>query len=294
MKTLLTVLFVFVSICVFAQDYKLVYYKGDVSVAGQKLAVNAVVNNAATVKIGNSSEAIFTNSKKEVVHLRKPGTFSVKNFAWYVVKGDKTSLSGYYLNYIVNQATYHDADPEKHASENLKNVGGVSRGRKPFLVFPQAQTRLIDSIVTFYWNGSDSGAYKWSLVEQNGNSFILVAEGKITGRSTIVNLQKLGANRGRTFKWEMESTDGVIRGEALFYLATENEFYELLDNVIALKTETVAMSSELQAATLAALFEGKGYYLHADEVYQEALSAEPDSEFLKQRYQTFRKNIYGE
>jgi hypothetical protein len=293
MKNLLTILCVLAAYCLFAQDYKLVYYKGDVTIAGQKLAANALIKNDAVVTIGNNTEAIFTNNNKEVVHLNKPGGYTVRNFAAYIKP--KSSLSGYYLNYVVNAATHHEADPEKHVTENLKNVGGVSRGHTHFLNFPIVKTNVLDSIVTIRWNGSEAGIYNWILMEHTaGNSQTSVAEGKGTAQGVILYLNELKLQQGKTYSLIVSDETSPAGGTATFYWADATEVGALQNQAMKFEAETNGLSSTLKGAMAAAFLEDKGYYLLANDAYNDVMQTNRENELLKQLYATFRKNIYGE
>lgn len=293
MKHILTILFAFSAYGLLAQDYKLVYYKGDVTIAGQKLAANALIKNDAVVTIGNNTEAIFTNNNKDVVHLNKPGGYTVRNFAAYVKP--KSSLSGYYLNYVVNAATHHEADPEKHVTENLKNVGGVSRGRRRFLNFPTVPTKLLDSIITFKWNGSDGDTYKWILMEHTGNNTqTTVAEGEAQGNSLAFDIIKGGGSWGNSYDWVINGVDGQEGGSASVLLPKNEEVDALADTTMQLVINGSALSDGMRFAVVAGYHQERQYYVAADAFYSLALKADPDNEFLKELYANFRKNIYGE
>lgn len=292
MKTLF--LFFALSFGLFAQAqsaYKLVYYRGIVQTSSdkklwvQQTIIGSALNTGTTVKLEDKAEAVFSNEAGEVVYLKKPGNYDVKDFATLKTAAADQSFTTYYFKYVAGQVTHHHEDVEGDYKENLRNLGGVSRGHmQSCLLTPNNAELILDTVITFSWSS-------FSTVKDY--TFIIFSDSLLQNqtvvrdvRDTFTTVSCQSFKAGNTYYWKIESRTLNNCMESSFTIPSAGEkkslefqHKELLKGLI--------YSKGLNKLIEAQFYTSKGAFKPANDCYKQALKLEPDNEAIVQAYQNF-------
>lgn len=296
MKPFFALFFLLGSVTAYAQSYTLAYYKGNVEVTydgsswNNTTAIGITLGKTGSIRLGEKAEAIFTNAQKETIYLSKPGTYSTGNFSNYIVSADKSSLSVYYLNFIVQQITHTDASVEKNYKEQLKNKGGVSRANNyRCLQGPVNATYVLDSTIRFSWNNFSRNGYTLIIYNDIDKNSVKV---KQTVKDTFFVFNRFASKfeAGKTYYWTV-TADNVRPCEIFsFSVITKEEQQKVILELNNLKLN-MDYTGGMQEAIIGKFFELKGLYENARKCYIKACALEPESDTFKSLLRNFDNSI---
>lgn len=286
MKHTFTFLLAVVFSLIKAQTYSLAYYKGTVDVisADKKNLTKSVGMNlpsGCSVTLAQNAEAIFTGVGNSMVYLKKQGMYRVSDFGKYKTTADKSSLSSYYLSYVVHQMTHHEQNVEKDYKEQLKNMGGVSRGHQLLcLQTPLNNSLLMDAALHFSWESLGATAYTFYIQEDSAGSIV---NAKISVDDTVLTLNTADQNlvAGKTYYWRIDFGSNTPCAIHSFRLLTIDEKQLIQRELNAIQPVT-NISPALKQAINGKFYEDKGLLTNARYCYVKATKLEPGNEsFIK-------------
>ncbi|MCW5906434.1 MAG: hypothetical protein KIS94_01115 [Chitinophagales bacterium] len=282
MKKIFTLLLVLIVVDGSSQSYTLAYFKGHVEVLNGTVweplkNISTVVSKSQTIKVGDKSEAIFTDAQKQTIYLSKPGTYPVVDFPKYITSKAKVSLSAYYMNYIAHQITHTETNPEKNYKEQLKNKGGVSRAHAGVcLLGPVNTTAVIDSEIAFLWKNVSSDNYTLLIYDDEEKTSVKISE---TVKDTFFMLNRFThrLEHGKTYYWTI--TSPAIRPCETFSFTILSKDLERKAKADLRKLQaSTEFTGAMKEAVIGKFFEEKGLYENARRCYLKASALEPESE----------------
>jgi hypothetical protein len=279
---LLAVVFSFIK----AQTYSLAYYKGivDIVSADKKNLTKSVGMNlqpGSSVILAQNAEAIFTGEGNSVVYLKKQGMYRFSDFGKYKTTADKSSLSSYYLSYVVHQMTHHEQNVEKDYKEQLKNMGGVSRGHQLLcLQTPLNNSLLMDAALHFSWKSLGATAYTFYIQEDSAGS-IVNTKVSVEDTALTLNVAEQNLAAGKTYYWRVDFGNNTPCNVYSFRLLTPEEKLVIQRELNAIQP-SAAISPALKQTINGKFYEDKGLFTNARSCYVKATKLEPGNEsFVK-------------
>lgn len=289
MKQGLLLLFVCCLSIVQAQDYSVAYFKGtvEISSAGGWAALKTIgtrLGKQQDVRLRDKAELVCYGPKGETVYIKKAGTYNVSAFSKYIVSDDQSSISAYYLSSVAHQLTHKESNPEKDYDKQMKNLGGVARGKYGCMNHPLHASLIIDSTITLAWNNLHRTNYTVHIFEDAEYTQIK-ADLDAMDTVMLINRYKLNLEPGRTYYWTIIGENLRTCEIASFVILSTEEEAKVKAEV--LKFNDAEISNSLKEAALGKFYEDKGLYENARKSYLKASTLEPENESFRQLLSEF-------
>lgn len=297
MKRLFTAILLCISIAAVAQgNWKLVYYKGNLqkaagkgsyyplTVIGTALAANEVV------KLDDKTEAIFANEKKQVVQLKQKGTFAVKNFAAYLVPEGDHNFAAYYLKYVAGEITHHAAPVEHDYKNNMRNLGGVSRGNYAnCLNAPFNGTLIKNTNVVFSWKPSGPPNYVFTIYSDSTLTTEVYSQA-VKDTLVEINFNTAGLHGNTTYWWTVGGR-GILPCNIFTFKVLGIEEVVKFENEVQQLQNGLSLSPGMAKAVEAKYWEDKCLLDDAYRAYIKACELEPGNTTFTQLKAAFETKM---
>lgn len=265
-----------------AQTYSLAYYKGKVDVVSSDKknltkSIGMSLPLGYTVTLSQNSEVIFTGEGNSVVYLKKEGIYRISDFNKYKTTADKSSLSSYYLSYVAHQMTHHEKSIEKDYKEQLKNMGGVSRGHQLLcLQTPLNSSLLMDATLHFRWKNSGATSYTFYIQEDSAGNAVKTKK-SVEDTALTLNVAEQNLAAGKTYYWSVDFGNSTPCAMYSFRLLNSEEKRMIQKELSAIQP-SAPTSPALKQAINGKFYEDKGLLTNARFCYVKATELEPGNE----------------
>jgi hypothetical protein len=173
--------------------------------------------------------------------------------------------------------THHEQSIETDYKEQLKNMGGVSRGHELLcLQSPVNGSLLIDATLQFRWKNYAASNYTLQIFEDSTGTEMIA---KIAVSDTVLSIKPSEQNlaSGKIYYWKVDFGNNTPCAIYSFRLLTTEEKLNIQRELSAIQPST-ATSPGLKQAINAKFYEDKGLFTNARSCYVKATELEPGNE----------------
>lgn len=262
-----------------AQELFVYHFLGDVTYSDSKKGSNPIFFNykllsSTSFKLGNNAELILRDNDFNLLLIKKEGSYAANQLIdFYKSRGESKNFAKTTLSFMASEMVSSDQDIRKHASRNLKQSGGVSRGTPCLMLLPLDGQLIAEPVLTFVWNEDFQGAtYDFQIYEPSDE---LVNEKVLyfleVKKDTVFSVKTADLpfiKKDKDYVWSVSTAGEPNEVRLTFKLTSKEEIQKLTDSIM--QSVDKSMSETDQLVELANLYEAAGLYQQSIDCYQQA------------------------
>lgn len=294
-KLQLLILVCSLSLASSAQNEFLLYsFKGDVSVIENKVEskakVGKVLNNTASIKVGNGGTVTLICNEVAMFSIKKAGTYAISQFK-DSCQVSNSSVSANYVKYVWAQMTKTGGSAGSNRKLYMNTVGAVSRSVNNIWIDPRLDTvnySGVPGVFPLSWKSyADAKEFEFSLYDNPGGGTPIY---KNTVDKLKIPITKFSSKLsvGKTYYWTA-AVKGEMNEELKVFNYVSKETYEAFVN--DLKKNLGAYENEAELSfRLGFLLEDAHYLAEAYQYYTKAATLAPTVPLYRSTLMSFKKD----